>query len=96
MGIEAEDRWWSEAAYANRRRKSGKLEHTTFTMKAVPNEALATCFIQRHPSMDPDATCNVQIRKKAWAQDCSVLEPPAANSDAKDMMETWHYLWQTL
>ena len=67
-------------------------------MKAVPNAALATCFIERHPSMDPDATCDVQIRRKAWAKNCSVLvlEPPAANSVAKDMMEAWHYLWQSL
>jgi len=72
------------------------MEHTTFIMKAVPNEALATCSIERHPSMDPDATCDVQICRKAWAENCSVLEPPAANSDAKDMMEAWHYLWQSL
>ena len=96
MGIKAEDRWWSEAAYANQRRKSGRIEHTTFIMKAVPNAALATCFIERHPSMDPDATCDVQIRRKAWAQNCSVLELPTANFDAKDMMEAWHYLWQSL
>jgi len=95
MGIKAEDRWWSETVYANRRRKSGKIEHTTFIMEAVPNEALATCFIERHPSMDPDATCDVHIRRNALAENCSVLEPPAANPDAKDMMEAWH-LWQSL
>ena len=46
--------------------------------------------------MDPDATCDVQIRRNAWAENCSVLEPSTANSDAKDMMEAWHYLWQSL
>ena len=46
--------------------------------------------------MDPDATCDVQTRRKAWAQDCSVFEPPAANSDAKETMEAWHHLWQSL
>ena len=67
--IEAEDKWWSDAEYANRyanhRRKSGRIEHTTFTMKAVPNAALETCFIEMHPSMDPDATCHAQTPRNA-------------------------------
>jgi len=94
--IEAEDTWWITAQYANCKRKSGRIEHTIFTMQALPNAALATCFIEMHPSMDPDVTCDVQTRRNAWAQSCSVLEPPAANSDAKEMIEAWHYLWQSL
>lgn len=98
IGIEAEDcdRWWSEAQYANRRRKSTRIEHTTITMEAVPNAALATCFIEIHPSLDPNATCDVHTPRNAWAENCIVLEPPAANSDAKELMEAWHHLLQSL
>ena len=65
IGIEAEDKWWSDAVYTNHRRKSGRIEHTTFTMKAVPSTALNPCFIEMHPSMDPDATGNVHTRRNA-------------------------------
>ena len=48
--------------------------------------------------MNPDATCDVQIRRNAWTENsrASVLKPPAANSHAKEMMEAWHHLWQSL
>ena len=59
-------------------------------MKAVSNATLKTCFSAMHPSMHPDATCDVQTHKRSG--NYSVFEPPAANSDAKEMMEAWHHL----
>ena len=61
-------------------------------MKAVSNTAVDTCFIEMHPSMDLDDTCDVQTCRNAWAENCSVLEPPAANTHAKEMKEAWHHL----
>ena len=69
-----------------RQNKQTRIEHITFTMKVVPNTALETRFIKMHPSMDPDATCDVQTYRNAWAENYSVLEPPATNSDAKKKM----------
>ena len=48
IGIEAKDKWWSDAKYAICGCKSGRIEYTTFIRKEVPNAALEICFIEMH------------------------------------------------
>ena len=60
------------------RLKFGRIEHTTITVRVLPNEPLRLCFMGMEPSLDPDVMCDVQMSKNALPETCSVLEPRAS------------------
>jgi len=62
------------------RLKSGRIEHTTITVRVLPNEPLRLCFMGMESSLDPNVTCDVQMSKNVLPETCSVLEPCGANA----------------
>jgi len=78
------------------RLKSGRIEHTTITVRVLPNEPLRLCFMGMEPSLDPDVTCDVQMSKNALPETCSVLEPRGADALCLETMKAWHHLWHSL
>ena len=62
------------------RLKSGRIEHTTITVRVLPNEPFQSCFMGMKSNLDPDFTCDVQMSKNALPETCSVLEPRGADA----------------
>jgi len=73
LGISSEQKWWSDMEFFAHRLKSGRIEHTTITVRVLPNKPLRLCFMRMEPS--PDDSCDVQMSKNALPETCSVLEP---------------------
>ena len=78
------------------RLKSGRIEHTTITVRVMPNEPLRLCFMGMETSLDPDVTCDVQMSKNTLAETCSVLEPLGADALCRETKKAWHHLWHSL
>ena len=78
------------------RLKFGRIEHTTITVRVLPNEPLRLCFMGMEPSLDPDVTCDVQMNKNTLPESCSVLEPREANALCRETMKACHHLWHSL
>ena len=74
------------------RLKSGRIEHTTITVRVLPNEPFQSCFMGMKSNLDPDFTCDVQMSKNALPETCSVLEPRGANALCRETMKVWHHL----
>jgi len=72
LGISSEQKWWSDMELLAHRLKSGRIEHTTMTVRVLPNEAVRLCFMGMQPSLDSDVTCDVQMSKNALPESCSV------------------------
>jgi len=56
LGISSEKKWWSDMEFLAHRLKSGRIEHTTITVRVLPNESLQLCSMGMEPSLDPDVT----------------------------------------
>ena len=63
--IISEKKWWNDMEFLAHLLKSGRIEHTTITVRVLPNEPLRLCFMGMEPSLDPDVTCDVQMSKNA-------------------------------
>jgi len=96
LGISSEKKWWSDMEFLAHRLKSGRIEHTTITVRVLPNEPLRLCFLGMEPSLDPDVTCDVQMSKNTLPETCSVLEPRGADALCRETMKAWHHLWHSL
>jgi len=96
LGISSEQKWWSDMEFFAHRLKSGRIEHTTITVRVLPNEPLRLCFMGMEPSLDPDVRCGVQMSTNALPETCSVLEPRGANALCRETMKAWHHLWHSL
>jgi len=94
--IISEKKWWSDMEFLAHRLKSGRIEHTTITVRVLPNEPLQLCFMGMESSPDPDVTCNVQKSKNVLPETCSVLEPRGADALFRETMKAWHHLWHGL
>jgi len=60
LAVIFEERWWSGMEFLTQQIKSGKIEHTTNTVRVLPNGPLRLCFMGMESSLDPDVTCEVQ------------------------------------
>ena len=96
LGISSEQKWWSDMEFLAHRLKSGRIEHTTITVRVLPNEPLRLCFMGMEPSLDPDVTCDVQMSKNALPETCSVLEPRGVGTLSRETINSWHHLWHSL
>jgi len=96
LGISSEKKWWSDMEFLAHRLKSGRIEHTTITVRVLPSEPLRLGFMGMEPSLDPNVTCDVQMNKNALPETCSVLGPRGADSLCRETMKAWHYLWHSL
>jgi len=92
LGIISEKKWWSNMEFLAHRLKSRRIELTTITVRVLSNESLRLCFIGMEPSLDPDVTCDVQVRKNALPETCSVLEPRGADALCRETMKAWYHL----
>ena len=45
LGIISEKKWWNDMEFLAHRLKSGRIEHTTITVRVLPNESLRLCFM---------------------------------------------------
>jgi len=93
LGIISEKKWRSDIEFLA---KSCRIEHTTITVRVLPNERLRLCFMGMEPSLDPDVTCDVQMSKNILPQTCSVLEPRGADALYQETMKAWPHLWHSL
>jgi len=78
------------------RLKSGRVQHTTITVRVLPTEPLRSCFMGMESSLDPDVTCDVQMSKNILPETYSVLEPCGADALCRETMKAWHHLWHSL
>jgi len=92
LGIIYEKKWWSDVVFYTHRLKSGKIQHTTITLRVLPNEPLRLCFMGMEPSLDPDVTCDVHKSKNVLPETCIVSEPRGADGLSRETMKAWHHL----
>ena len=69
-----------------------KIEHTTITVTALPNEPLRLFCMGIEFSPDPSVTCDVQKSKNFLPENCSVLELRGADALSREIMKIWHHL----
>ena len=96
LGISSEKKWWGDKEFLAHWLKSGRIEHTTITVRILPNKPLRLCFIGMEPSLDPDITCDIQMSKNALPKTCSVLEPRRADAFCRETMKARHHLLHSL
>jgi len=59
LGNISEKKWWSNIDFLAHRLKSGRIAHTTITVRVLPNEPLRLCFMAMESSLDSGPRCHV-------------------------------------
>ena len=94
LGIISEKKWWSNMEFLAHRLNSGRIQHTTITVRVLPNEPHQLCLMGMESSLDPDVTFDVQMSNNVLPETCSVLESRGADALCREPMKAWHHLWQ--